>query len=280
MILLSWDDDARSAKGSLHSVRDALAARGLAATDLPDLGELASVGASSEDQLLLVGGGEIVRRAAAAVLSLPEQAQPSVGIVGSADNDFVRTFGLDRGPFVAFGHAVSETIVPIDVMRLDVEGTQEVAANAVDVGFGALLLERRGGKTIRPRHRFAAARTLDPEAVVHVTVDHTDVTEPLSRVIVSNGQFLGTEGRVSPRALPDDGRLNVQLWGIFGDELVVGPRDIHVGEHLGHERIREYQTTTITIEADQPLPVAADGTVVGTTPVRVDVATHALRLHV
>lgn len=280
MIVLVVDEASRARKGIAHDVRDALEALDVQVHELFSTVEIADQDLAADDQLLVVGGDPIVREAAAAILSREAGQRPSLGIIGSEQNDFVRTFGLDRGPFVAIQHALSDTLMPIDAMFVEVDGGATTTVNAVEVGWGAMLRLRCGDKAVRLRHRIAAANELDGEATVKVVLDHTSFGEPLSRVIVANGQFLGQEGRVSPRALPDDGRFNVQSWGVFGDELVRGLPGIHVGEHLGHPRIREHQSASVTIEADVPMPVAADGVVIGTTPVTILVDHHALRLHI
>lgn len=280
MIVLVADEASRARKGIHHHVHDALDALGVQVHEARTPAELADSELASGDQVLVVGADPIVREVAELILSQDLDQRPSIGIVGSENNDFVRTFGLDRGPFVAIQHALSDTLMPVDAMSVELDDGATRALNAVEIGWGALLRLRRGDKDVKLRHRIAAARELDEDADVKVVIDHTSFGEPLSRVIVANGQFLGHEGRVSPRALPDDGRLNVQSWGVFGDELVHGLPGVHVGEHLGHARIREHQTTSATVEADVPLPVAADGVVIGTTPVTVAVDHHALRLHI
>ncbi|MDX1511311.1 MAG: hypothetical protein R3249_08190 [Nitriliruptorales bacterium] len=280
MILLVADEAARGRRGRLRDVRVALDAMGVEAEEVALPADVADRPLGPRDRVLVVGDDAITCQVASAILSLPASDRPSLGIVGSVRNDFVRTFGLDRGPFVAIQHATSDTTMEIDAMHVEVGGEATTALNAVEVGWGALVRQQRGQRDVKLRHRIAAARQVDDQATVKVVLDHTTYAEPLSRVIVANGQFLGDEGRVSPRALPDDGRFNVQSWGIFGDELARGPDGLHVGEHLGHERIREHQSATATIESESPLPVAVDGIVVGTTPVSIRADHRALRLHV
>ena len=280
VILLVADEAARSRRGRLRDVRVALDAMGVDVEEVAVPVDVVDRALRPSDRVLVVGDDAVTCQVASAILSRPADQRPSLGIVGSERNDFVRTFGLDRGPFVAIQHATSDTVMEIDAMYVEVSGVAATALNAVDVGWGALLRQQRGDRDVKLRHRIAASRVIDDQATVKVVLDHTTFAEPLSRVIVANGQFLGEEGRVSPRALPDDGRLNVQSWGIFGDELALGPDGIHVGEHLGHERIREHQSATVAIDSEIPLPVAVDGIVLGTTPVTVRADHHALRLHV
>ena len=99
-------------------------------------------------------------------------------------------------------------------------------------------------------------------------------------VLVANGQFFGSGMKIAPRALPDDGRFNVQTWR-------GGPRDVvaqlpaaRVGEHLASPVTREWQSSTVTVDATRPMSVEADGDLLGTTPARFEVLPRVLHLSV
>jgi diacylglycerol kinase family enzyme len=111
-------------------------------------------------------------------------------------------------------------------------------------------------------------------------MDHTTSTEEIIEVLVANGQFFGSGMKIAPRALPDDGRFNVQTWR-------GGPRDVlellpaaRVGEHLSAPVTREWQSATVEVNAVQPLAVSADGELLGTTPASFEVLERVLRLSV
>ena len=53
-----------------------------------------------------------------------------------------------------------------------------------------------------------------------------------------------------------------------------------LGEHLPHPNIVEYRCRTLSVEADRPLPIQADGLVVGTTPATFEVLPQAVRLKI
>ena len=54
---------------------------------------------------------------------------------------------------------------------------------------------------------------------------------------------------------------------------------IYRGEHLPHDHIEELRArSSLTIEADRPLPIEADGEVLGTTPAEIRVIPHAIRM--
>jgi diacylglycerol kinase family enzyme len=55
---------------------------------------------------------------------------------------------------------------------------------------------------------------------------------------------------------------------------------IYRGTHLPHPKAELLRGATVTIASDGPLPVELDGEQPGTTPVRLEVVPHALRLRV
>jgi diacylglycerol kinase (ATP) len=204
--------------------------------------------------------------------------------------DLARTFGLDRKPEVIARHLAGDTTMPFDVGRVtltDRQGAsrQVLFANIAEAGYGGLVTDlanrlprllggaRYGLATVSAIRRFRLVRT-------RVVVDHTEVTEELSNVIVANGQFFGGGLRVAPRALPDDGRFNVQVWRGKPIDVLRAMPDLRVGEHLDRADVREWQSTTVTIEADSPLLIEADGEVLGTTPATLELLPRVLRLKI
>ena len=204
--------------------------------------------------------------------------------------DLARTFGLDRDPEVIARHLAGETTMGFDVGRItvtDQQGGQRrvLFANIAEAGYGGLVtdLANRLPRWVGPaRYHLATVSAIRRFRLVRtrVVVDHTEVEEELSNVIVANGQFFGGGLRVAPRALPDDGRFNVQVWrGKPADVLRALP-DLRVGEHLDREDVREWQSTTVRIEAETPLVIEADGEVLGTTPATIDLLPQPLRLKI
>jgi diacylglycerol kinase (ATP) len=205
-------------------------------------------------------------------------------------SDLARTFGLDRKPEVIARHLDGDTTMPFDVGRVrlpDRDGREHrvLFANIIEAGYGGLVTDlanrlprwfgsaRYGVATISAIRRFRLVNA-------RVVIDHTEVEEELSNVIVANGQFYGGGLRVAPRALPDDGRFNVQVWRGKPIDVLRALPDLRVGEHLDREDVREWQSTTARIEADSPLLVEADGEVLGTTPATIDLLPQVLRIKI
>lgn len=216
---------------------------------------------------------------------------PVLGIVaGGSGCDLTRTFGLDRPPEIAAEHLDGDQTVRLDLGRIHLVGTGGdprtlLFANVAEAGYGGLVtdlanrLPRRLGAA-----RYAVAiigavsrfRLVDAK----VTVDQGTTEEPMSNVVVANGQFFGGGLHVAPRALPYDGRFNVQVWrGKPLDVLRAAP-ELRKGTHLSRSDVREWQSTKVEVDAERPLLIEADGEVLGTTPATFDLLPSVLRLKI
>jgi diacylglycerol kinase (ATP) len=63
----------------------------------------------------------------------------------------------------------------------------------------------------------------------------------------ANAQFFGGGMKVAPRALPDDGRFNVQLFTGPRSQVFTLTQKIYRGEHLPNPQISEYQSPTVEV---------------------------------
>ncbi len=214
---------------------------------------------------------------------------PVLGIVaGGTGCDLARTFGIDRGPTQAARHLEGETTVRIDLGRATVtdrhgDRRTVIFANVAEAGYGGLVVDlanrlpRRLGTT-----RYAAAvlgaawrmRTIEAT----VTLDHTELTEPVTNVVIANGQFFGGGMKVAPQALPDDGRFDVQVWRGRPADVLRTSSQLRLGEHIKRPEVRAWRSTTLAVDGSRPMAVEADGEVLGTTPARFDLLPGAIRL--
>jgi len=258
--------------------------------------ELARTGVTDDGfrYVVAVGGdgtvNEVVNGMVDATTGVPYGEGLVLGVVpGGSGCDFLRTWGLDV-PIerLVRRHLLTEAVMPLDLGRVryvGADGHEQVRlfANIAECGWGgdvtrrANRLPRFVGRT---RYLLATiASTVRLRAVeTTLTLDHTSLTEPVTEVVVANGQFFGGGMKIAPRALPDDGIFNVQTWrGGARDVLENLPR-MGSGEHLASATVREWQSSTVTVDAAEPLTLEADGEVLGTTPARFDVLHRVLSL--
>lgn len=104
------------------------------------------------------------------------------------------------------------------------------------------------------------------------------VTTKLLNFIVANGRYYGDGIEAAPRALMDDGRLDMVAIGDFrlAEALVHLPRFLK-GTHLNHPKIAWKQARTMEAWSDAPVRINMDGECVGTLPVRFDLLAAKLR---
>lgn len=86
--------------------------------------------------------------------------------------------------------------------------------------------------------------------------------------------------RISPTSDPGDGLVEALVFtGHKTDSFTMLPK-VYKGTHVPDRRIVELRGRRLRVEPDRPLPVEADGEVLGTTPVEIEVLPGALGLRV
>jgi diacylglycerol kinase (ATP) len=116
---------------------------------------------------------------------------------------------------------------------------------------------------------------------LEVAVDDESRDALMEDAIVAVGRYLAGGMMITPDALPDDGLFDVLLIGdITKTELVRVMPKIYRGTHLPHPKGEVLRGTTVSIEADEPMPIQLDGEQPGTTPARFEIVPAAIRLRV
>ena len=252
----------------------------------------AALAAGGERFLVLGGDGtvhEVVNGLVDAAAGRTRHDGTVLGVVSSGSGcDLVRTFGLDRPPETLATHLASSEVLPIDLGRVRYVGPDgvpqvRVFANIAEVGFGgqvartAARLPRRLGPA---RYSVGIVATWGAFRRVPTRITHDGGTHAsaVCNVVVANGQFFGGGMHVAPRALPTDGRLNLQAWVGSPTDVLRAGRQLRTGAHLARPDVHEWQSSAVTIEGDRPLALEADGEVLGTSPASFDVLQRAIGL--
>jgi YegS/Rv2252/BmrU family lipid kinase len=206
--------------------------------------------------------------------------------------DFVRTFGIPRALDGAIEVALNGAVREIDLGAVGFrmwagEEARAYFANVASAGISGAIAQRAnetskalGGKISYYWATLAVfARWQTGE--MRISVDDEIRGGKAIDVVVANGRYLGGGMMMCPEAEPDDGLFDVLLIGDVTkrDLLFVLPKTYR-GKHLPHPRLELLRGRTVTVDADEPLPIELDGEQPGTTPARFEVVPRALKLRV
>jgi YegS/Rv2252/BmrU family lipid kinase len=250
-------------------------------------GHLAQAAAEAPGSLLVVVGGdgtvnEVVNGVAGTA------AEIAVLPCGTGQ-DFGRTHGIPARFDDAVGVALGDETRTIDLGRVELEdGTRRVFANVSSAGMSGAVARRANAmtKALGGRTTFFYALTREflawQNTRVVVELDG-DVRRDgaMHDVIVANGRYHGGGMKLAPDARQDDGVFDVVLIGDVTklDFMTTAPK-LYSGRYLSHPRVELLRSSTVRIDAAEPLPLEVDGEPIGTTPARFEVVPSALRLRV
>lgn len=236
--------------------------------------------------LVAVGGDGTVHEVVNGMLDAegrPVVEGAVLGVVAAGSGcDFIRTFGLPGDATRACYHLTGDNTYPLDIGRLSyttVGGGSDVRlfVNVAEAGLGAAVAaraERMSPRLGQAKYFFGFWLTLPrfKLATVRVQADRKVYEGPAYLVVIGNAQYYGGGMKISPRSYPGDAVLDVLVFkGPKSDSFTMLPK-IYRGEHVPHDHIEEFRVKReLAIEADRPLPIEADGEVLGTTPVTVQV---------
>jgi diacylglycerol kinase (ATP) len=206
--------------------------------------------------------------------------------------DFARSQGLPKGMAAAARAAAGGTVRTIDLGRATYRswaGPEETTwfANVASAGMSGAIAQRAntttkalGGKASYLWATLAVFARWKNDLVA-VRVDGEERRARMHDVVVANGSTFGGGMRICPEASAEDGLLDVLVIGdITKLDLARTMPKIYRGTHLPHPKAELLRGRTVTVDADDPLPVELDGEQPGTTPVRFEVVPRALRLRV
>ncbi|WP_042383495.1 diacylglycerol/lipid kinase family protein [Streptacidiphilus melanogenes] len=238
---------------------------------------VAGQAAERGDVVVAVGGDGMVRDVADGVV----RADGTMGMVPAGrGNDLARRLGLPGDP-VGLAHLLLEG-KPRALDVLDVNGV--IAPGNVYIGIDSLATQIINANRRLPAllvYRLApvrailrwrpAAYTLDLDGERREVRAHT--------VVVANSGAYGHGLRIVPPAELDDGRLDVMVVGDGPRRQVVSfMGQAKKGTHVDRPEVTLLTGTAITVDADRPVPVCADGDEVTTLPARIRLLPGALKL--
>lgn len=233
--------------------------------------------AAAGDVVVAVGGDGLVRDVATGVV----RSSGTMAIMPAGrGNDLALGLGLPNDvPSLAelFLHG---PIRPIDVL----EANGVIVPGNVYTGLDAVatkIINDNRRIPARLLYRVAPVLALARWRAVQFRVEH-DAGSSVTRghmVVVGNSGRYGHGLRIVPSAVLDDGRIDVLTVGAVPKYKVAAfMGEAKTGAHVRRPEVTVTSARRVTVSADRPVPVCADGDQIGDLPVTVTLHAAALNL--
>lgn len=239
--------------------------------------DLAHEAAAAGRIAVAVGGDGLVRDVAAAAVA----TGGTMAIVPAGrGNDLARRLG-----FPAEHGALADLLLHGATRHLDViEAAGEIVPGNVYVGIDSVATAIINSTRYLPgllAYRIAPVRAIARwrPPTFRLTLDGESHSVRAHSVVVANSGAYGHGLTIVPPARMDDGLLHVMVVGAGPRRQVVQfMNQAKRGAHLGRAEVTVHTAREVTVEADRPLPVGADGDELHGLPVTVRVREAALAL--
>jgi YegS/Rv2252/BmrU family lipid kinase len=245
-----------------------------------DLGREAARGAY--DRILCLGGDgtpyEVINGlyADGRPARLPEIGQIPAG----TGNSFLRDFGIET-PEQSLEAILAGRRRKIDLVEFDSQESgrtvRRYSLNIIGVGLIADIL-----RLTNERLKFLGAAGYSLAVLVRlvrgmsnriaVEADGRKLDLVDSALVISNSKYTGGKMMIAPKAETADGRADLVVFDRPNRREMVGIfSGVFSGKHLAHPHVDLVQAASITVDADPPLRLMADGELLGFTPLRLKV---------
>lgn len=226
---------------------------------------------NGSDVIFAVGGDGSLREAADALVG----SDVSLGqIPFGTGNDFIRSLNIPREIPAILEMIRQKPRRTVDLARLN----DKIYCNVAGIGFDGEVIaasdnvfKRLGGTAayvaavLRAVFFFQAPR-------MQVFLDGVLVEKKLHLVAIGNGCFYGGGMNILPGAKQDDGFLDVcMVDSVSPLRLLSRLPGIYTGNHVNQPEVSMAKVRQVRIVSDPPVLVQADGDLVGTTPVDIEI---------
>jgi diacylglycerol kinase (ATP) len=246
--------------------------------------ELAREATASHEAVIAVGGDGTIQEV---VRGLRGTERPLGVLPLGTGNDFAKMIGMPLRPEEGVPALLSAAVSHVDLGMVrwkneDGEQRERIFANAVGIGFDAMTavqvvrFKKLGGRLAYLAGVMATLRLWrQPEVEVSLTGQGGERVihhGPFFLASASNGISVGGGFYLTPDALVDDGLLDLCLIDRLSIPRVFQllPRAMR-GKHVGAKEVTIERTTNLKIRSGIPLPIHADGEVVTSSAIEIEV---------
>lgn len=240
------------------------------------LGEVAARAAEAGRARVAALGGDGTLSEVAGGLLATRDAVTALGVVPlGTGNDFVKSAGLPRDWRAACRMLATRR----GIRRVDAgQVNDRWFINGVGFGFDAAIARATARYKWLPGALGYVAGLADALAagvgrpVCRLRWEGGEDRRAVTLVAACNGQYMGGLFRLAPRAVLDDGRLDLAWADALGRVQVLrhAPR-VMMGRHEGLPVTHQARSGWLEVDSDVPLPAQADGELLGAALTRVSV---------
>jgi YegS/Rv2252/BmrU family lipid kinase len=243
---------------------------------------LAQSNAAKYDMLVAVGGDGTNLEIANGILASCAPATPMAVFPLGTGNDLAETLGI-RTPAEAIRRLEGGRGRGMDVLRVQYakEGHPVTSHGLVFAGIGIVgeslkrttpAVKRLFGNRLAYPIGLLRALWSWRSPTMRVAAGGRIVENRFLLVCASNCEQAGGGLKIAPGARTDDGLLNLNMIEAVGKlQAIRLLLRVRRGKHIPHPKIQYFTASQVTVEATAPVLVAADGEVLGETPVRIEV---------
>jgi YegS/Rv2252/BmrU family lipid kinase len=212
-------------------------------------------------------------------------SRTTLGIIpAGTGNDVSDNLAIPRDPIAAARLAASGLPRQIDLCQIQTRQRAAYFVNVAGFGFDAEAAWRVNrlpkvlGGTLPYIGGVLQTLWRYPSPPMRISIDGQRVDRRVFLVAVGNCPSYAGGMRIVPRALPDDGWLDVCLVKDLRrtEVLRIVPK-LYSGGHVHHPAVEIFRCRSVTADADVRVLCQADGELVGELPVRFGVLPAALR---
>ncbi len=237
------------------------------------------------DCMVACGGDGTIQEVANALAGLRDELGDNCPVMGVAPagrcNDFARALGIPKDPQVIGDILLHCSAQPIDLGCVNGRYFCTVATLGVDAAVSSFVDRMRMPLRGTFAYIYGSLRVLLRYRPYRVRLrgDFGDIEQAVFLASSANTSTYGGAIEIAPGAVPTDGQLKLcvidrvsRLRAFTLLPLVL------LGWHRSLKIVRFIDTQAVSIEADEPFEIWADGEQVATTPATIEVAPAAVRV--
>ena len=257
--------------------------------------ELAKAAANTDYRYIIaVGGDGTINEVVNGILSSNGSRNTILGIVSAGTTcSFARSIGIPLDTINSCKLLTSKNTIPIGVGLVEYKcGNEQLHrffVNEADVGFGATVVEASklmhnyfGRKINYLPHILGGIGALLSYKNKRIAINVDEKAEEIcvcTMLVIANGTYFGGGMRVAPYAKPDDGLLDMILFGDMGkSEMMKVWSMTYNGRHISNKKVRLRQIKNLSIKSNEKVLVEADGELIGEGPASFSVLPSALHI--